>query len=1104
MDRKERNRIFYILAVMLSVFWFQNAFGYQINLNKGLNLISLPEQPANTAIDQVTSSIAGKFNSIWAYVGGSWKLYDPGDPNFSDLLTMEAGWGYWIDMEESGALLGTGTAAPSSIPLSKGWNLIGYNSTIPASVTDALKSISGKYDAVWAYRDGAWKLYDPKNPNFSDLTSMEPGAGYWVQALESCTLDFSGLIGTTISPDTGGTLTTGDGASVAFPADFSDSDISAIFTKSSDTTDAPEDENIKSVSGEYTLMVSSSASFRRDIAISLPVDASLLPALPEGFDESDRRLFINLEFYNNQTAKWQRYGSLLFYDATAGLVTVPLAMSDFIASQTSLSGRVHAGRFSRKVLPYEIKTSDGGSGVKYRITHLTDSGMKIAETDGSPFYFVYYTCAAKLQDSVACGTIPGASSDPDVDDYIEFLDKVLQEAYATLTVKALDRHGNKVFSASVPPKPQKVIVTDLGVSAEGKTNLGGPVEIDNNRPIGFLAGEAAHELTHVFQYEYYSADWGIFSGRENRWFIEGTADHYSELAFPASSDSDAPDDHFLSVPLDASDDLSYYSVKFFLRWLATNYGEKIVGDTLRWRKSPNGSFYDTTNLSNAIRENSSFTSDNLETAFEKYCIYVMQNPDIPPNSSIKVNMENFLTMNGGVKTYTYLTNPDATFSAQKTYFNFFKTMRRLSASYFTIQSQHPDNVKLVIAPMLILEGNTTVKSMTYVGKGSTQSDYESKKTVESENNINPPYLSNKSMSGKDIKKRTIVEHMLYNPTQDKSLLVYVDYYILAPPTVTQVRSGTKGGIIVWSTQGIDTPDGIPGRLIKGYDVYDKSGKKLNNVMIGLPAAGSETQSFESPEIDPTKTGPNDYTVVIVDKYGNSWPEVAQKPEVVTVTIYPENVTLNTGGTQTFTATVMEGGTTTTAVTWSVQEGSAGGTITSGGVYTAPKTAGTYHVVATSQADATKFATATVTVKEELISVSISPENVVLNDGESQTFTATVTGTTNTSVTWSVQEGDSGGTITSGGVYTAPSTLVEGCVGGDYYHVVATSQADPTKSATATVYVNLRCWWEGLLKAIEIKCTATVLVPLHCWWGVKYEMREWGPPLTIDKFIIDSA
>ena len=47
--------------------------------------------------------------------------------------------------------------------------------------------------------------------------------------------------------------------------------------------------------------------------------------------------------------------------------------------------------------------------------------------------------------------------------------------------------------------------------------------------------------------------------------------------------------------------------------------------------------------------------------------------------------------------------------------------------------------------------------------------------------------------------------------------------------------------------------------------------------------------------------------------------------------------------------------------WSVQEGSAGGTVDQAGNYTAPGVAGTFHVVATSQADTSKSAVATVTV-----------------------------------------------------------------------------------------------------------------------------------------------
>jgi chitinase len=80
---------------------------------------------------------------------------------------------------------------------------------------------------------------------------------------------------------------------------------------------------------------------------------------------------------------------------------------------------------------------------------------------------------------------------------------------------------------------------------------------------------------------------------------------------------------------------------------------------------------------------------------------------------------------------------------------------------------------------------------------------------------------------------------------------------------------------------------------------------------------------------------------------------------VSIALSPTSASLALGATRTFTATVT--GSTNTAVTWSVQQGPGGGTVTSGGVYTAPRTAGTYTVVATSQADTSKKATATVTV-----------------------------------------------------------------------------------------------------------------------------------------------
>ena len=165
---------------------------------------------------------------------------------------------------------------------------------------------------------------------------------------------------------------------------------------------------------------------------------------------------------------------------------------------------------------------------------------------------------------------------------------------------------------------------------------------------------------------------------------------------------------------------------------------------------------------------------------------------------------------------------------------------------------------------------------------------------------------------------------------------------------------------------------------------------------------------------------------------------------ITVSVLPSAVTLGNGRTQAFRTTVT--GTTNTAVTWRVTEGAAGGTITSSGVYTAPAVgSGVFHVVATSKADPTKCGSAAVTLTSP-IAVQVIPATVNLPIRGMQAFRATVTGTTNTAVSWRVEDGAAGGTITSSGVYTAPASA-------GTYHVVARSAADTTRSGSATVTVS---------------------------------------------------
>lgn len=168
-------------------------------------------------------------------------------------------------------------------------------------------------------------------------------------------------------------------------------------------------------------------------------------------------------------------------------------------------------------------------------------------------------------------------------------------------------------------------------------------------------------------------------------------------------------------------------------------------------------------------------------------------------------------------------------------------------------------------------------------------------------------------------------------------------------------------------------------------------------------------------------------------------------ETEEVEVTPATATLTTGGSRSFSCKV--GSSASAACTWSVLEGPPGGSVTRSGVYTAPAAEGTYHVVATSRAEPSKTASATVTVTASSgsVAVTINPTTATLTTGASQTFSCGVIGSTDWACTWSVQEGSSGGSVTSGGVYTAPTTP-------GTYHVVATSNADPSKTATATVTV----------------------------------------------------
>lgn len=141
-----------------------------------------------------------------------------------------------------------------------------------------------------------------------------------------------------------------------------------------------------------------------------------------------------------------------------------------------------------------------------------------------------------------------------------------------------------------------------------------------------------------------------------------------------------------------------------------------------------------------------------------------------------------------------------------------------------------------------------------------------------------------------------------------------------------------------------------------------------------------------------------------------------------------------------------------------------------------------------------------------VSVTISPGSSTVGFGTTQQFKATVTGASNTAVTWSVSSSASSsssqiGSVSSSGLYTAPAASssppinsaqpVSVAAGGtaqnidisvpplnsvDSVTVTATSQADSSKSASATVTLT------GLSILAVGQCTQTTATQLNCSAG----------------------
>ncbi|HEU4700632.1 MAG TPA: hypothetical protein VFS40_15715, partial [Gemmatimonadales bacterium] len=204
--------------------------------------------------------------------------------------------------------------------------------------------------------------------------------------------------------------------------------------------------------------------------------------------------------------------------------------------------------------------------------------------------------------------------------------------------------------------------------------------------------------------------------------------------------------------------------------------------------------------------------------------------------------------------------------------------------------------------------------------------------------------------------------------------------------------------------------------------------------------------------------PGTYQLVALRRYGKGKKAdtstvvvIPPTPSLASITVSPDPATLAPGAKLAFAAsgTLSDGSATPVAVTWTA----TGGSIDAGGLYTAGATTGSFLVIA-RQSSGTIADTARVTIQTEapapapaptptLQAVVLTPGSLSLASGATQQFSAAGKLSDGSSASVAVTYTATGGTITSGGLYTAGTTA-------GTYRVIARAESGQADTASVTV------------------------------------------------------
>ena len=265
-----------------------------------------------------------------------------------------------------------------------------------------------------------------------------------------------------------------------------------------------------------------------------------------------------------------------------------------------------------------------------------------------------------------------------------------------------------------------------------------------------------------------------------------------------------------------------------------------------------------------------------------------------------------------------------------------------------------------------------------------------------------------------------------------------------PQTFTASVANAASASVTWSVNGIPGGNATVGAI---------SSSGIYTAPLNLPSPASVTVQAAS-AADNSVTASASVTVT----------------SDISVFVSPPAAPVELGATQSFTATVNSAANPNRAVTWMLSgsncAGAVCGTVDSSGNYTAPQMIAAPMAVtltAVSVADPSKSGTGAITVTGTFLLAVNGPSTITASN--TADYSATLTPAPNSNpvrgITWSVAgTGCSGagcttgcagaacGTISSAGVYTAPSVPPSPAT----VQIIATPQADPTRATSVSLNI----------------------------------------------------